>query len=217
MKIIRKILTVAAIALGVMQAAGFASFIFEEALQAQGFSVKTSLDAHDCGLAAVCLKRLCTTQQTASTWQHWAGWICLWMHPSFVAYFDEATVAQIASYYALGADRGCWADDDLETTLPIDQAYRKAAQSPAKKPTTARERDYGLKWSPVPVWTNSTTTHTWAPSGQPIITPTQEITYAQSAPATPAFWNAWRRNRDKLRDAGYSVRKTGTNWFVIKD
>lgn len=215
MKIIRKLLTVGAAALTVSGAVGFASFIFEEALQAQGFSVKTSMDAHDCGLAAICLKRLCTTQKTASRWQHLAGWLCPWMHASYLAYFDEATGTQIASYYALGTDRGCWTDDDVEKALPIDEAYRKAAQSPAKNPP--KERDYGLHWVTIPVYTNSTTTHTWATNGRPIVTPTQEISYARSAPATQAFWSAWRRNKDRLREAGYSIQKHGTNWIVIKD
>lgn len=124
-----------------LQAPGFVSFIWEETLQSQGYAVKIALDAKDCDVARDCLKRFKASRSTASWWQSHVGWLCLWMHASYSAYFDSAAVAQVAAYESMIQNR-CCGSTTLAGTISVPTPEVQPVSLPAKKNDS------------VSVWTN---------------------------------------------------------------
>jgi hypothetical protein len=115
-----RVLKALAVMVGFMQAIGFTSFIWEETMQCAGFACKGAIDAHDSTIAAECLERFHHLSHGACGWEKYFGWACPWMHPAFQAYFNKAATAQLASYYAMGVEKGLWTEDEARLKEGVD-------------------------------------------------------------------------------------------------
>lgn len=171
----------------ICQAVSFVSFIWEEALQSQGFATKCAIDARAWDVASNCLQRFHRTRCTASLWQHYLGWLCPWMHASYLAYFDSAALSQVQAYDAML------------------QARRFGQPIPNQPPTAgviSTNPFPQLDWSSnvFAIYTNST----------------GSVRSGHVATATEEFWAAWRADKESLKAAGYSCRKTTNGWQAVR-
>jgi hypothetical protein len=132
------------VVLGLCQAVGFTSFIWEETSQCAGFAVKNAIDTRDSQIAAACLERFHHVTYAACGWQSWFGWACPWMHGAFTAYFNHAATAQLASYYALGVEKGLWAEDWARMQNGVNTwQFEKAIERAAKAAANVEAKTYG--------------------------------------------------------------------------
>jgi hypothetical protein len=212
-----RVLKIGAAIVACMGAISFASFIWEETLQCQGFSVKGAIDARDSTVAAACLKRLCSMQAAAASWQHAFGWLSPWMHASYTAYF-RATESQIASYYVQGVKLGLWCEDEGRVIVDgvdpwtIDNAIEHAHLA-ADHPS--RDCIHWLVTQPID--TQAVTRVVITPQQpRPTAVDTQIVTRVSVGIPDAAFWRKWREDPDAMRELGYSLSKTTNGWRVTR-
>lgn len=109
--ITRKILKIVGITFIAAQGLIFVSFIYEEALQANGFAIRTAIQSRDRNVALEAMKNYETIMRDAQSFQKNYGWIAFWSHKAFSAYFGVAAPAQLSSSVSYGAYEGLWGPD----------------------------------------------------------------------------------------------------------
>lgn len=114
-----RIVAIATLPIFAAQILAFASFIYEEALQATGFAAKAAIDSRDAGIARATVDQYRHVMQRAQRWQRRWGKLAFWSHPAYHAYFNAAAPAQLASFWARGKALELW-DDAADRWQYID-------------------------------------------------------------------------------------------------
>jgi hypothetical protein len=114
---ITKILKVLGLGLLAAQSLIFVSFIYQEALQANGFAVRAAIDSRDRSVALDAIARFDSTMRRAQNFQRTWGWVGFWANDSFRSYFGVSCPAQLASYISQGAYVGLWEPDRRRWSL----------------------------------------------------------------------------------------------------
>ena len=110
----------------IAEAMAFGSFIFEEALQASGFAVRSGLLANDFVVTVAAVRNFQKVKRNAQFYQSWLGCFAFWTHSAYCAYFYQAAEAQLAGFYAEGCSRKLWTEEEWRF-LMLNQSTDKDA------------------------------------------------------------------------------------------
>ena len=92
------------------QSLAFASFIYEEALQATSFGVRAAMQCEDATLARDAMARFRSLMLRAQAFQKKWGHMAFWSHGAFQEYFSVAAPTQLMGMYADGKRIGLWGE-----------------------------------------------------------------------------------------------------------
>jgi hypothetical protein len=103
-----RVIAIVTIPIFAAQILAFASFIYEEALQATGYATKIAIDSRDEAIARDAVNQYRIVMEDAQRWQRrWGKW-AFWSHPAYHTYFNQAAPTQLAAYYAAGIRAELW-------------------------------------------------------------------------------------------------------------
>jgi len=83
-----------------LQSMAFVSFMWEESLQTTGFACKAAMDAKHEPTATAAVAQYASIMGKAQSWQSNVGWLGLWAHRAYYAYFYLAAPSQLQSFKA---------------------------------------------------------------------------------------------------------------------
>jgi hypothetical protein len=113
-----------------LQSLAFVSFMWEESLQTAGFACKAAMDAKHEPTATAAVAQYASIMGKAQQWQSHVGWLGLWAHSSYYAYFYLAAPTQLQSFKA--RQQQLWPVDRTlvkEDTWGGAQANRRGVQA----------------------------------------------------------------------------------------